>query len=109
MSELYIDLQKRFIVSFNGDMETARNAFEAYWETLEHCAREAYAHLCIKYNKSADRKAQCIVYPGTVWDFVKGYFRCPDQFATEVCRVMILPKSSYHEYITETQGGGVVI
>lgn len=107
--ELYIDLQKRFIRNFDGDMETARNAFEAYWKTLEHCAREAYSQLCIKYNGSADHKGQGILYPDTVWDFVKGYFHCPNQFATEVCRVMTLPKSSYHEFITEIQGGGVVV
>lgn len=109
MSELYIDLQKRFIVNFDGDMETARNAFHAYWDTLECCAKEIYGFLCEKYNGSKENRSQCIIRQEVVEEYVKRYFRVPPQFAREVVQVLILPKTDYHKYITERQGGGIVI
>ena len=109
MSELYIELQKRFIRNFNGDMETARNAFEAYWDTLETCAKEIYGFLCEKYNGSKENHSQCIVRQEVVEEYVKRYFYVPLQFAKEVVQVLILPRTDYHSYITETQGGGIVI
>lgn len=108
MSELYIDLQKQFIRNF-GDMETARNAFEAYWDTLECCAKEIYGFLCKKYNGNKGSRSKCIVRQEVVEEYVKRYYRCPVQFAKEVVQVMILPKTDYHTYITERQGGGIVI
>lgn len=109
MSELYIDLQKRFIRNFDGDMETARNAFHAYWDTLECCAKEIYGFLCEKYNGSKENRAQGILRQEVVEEYVKRYFRVPPQFAKEVVQVLIMPKTDYHTYITERQGGGIVI
>lgn len=109
MSEIYIDLQKRFIRNFDGDMETARNAFHAYWDTLECCTREIYGFLCKKYNGNKGSRGKCILRQEVVEEHVKRYFRVPPQFAKEVVQVMILPKTDYHAYITERQGGGIVI
>lgn len=107
--ELYIDLQRQFIRNFNGDMETARNAFHAYWDTLETCAKEIYDFLCEKYNGSKENRSQCIIRQEVVEEYVKRYFRVPPQFAREVIQVLILPGTNYHKYITERQGGEIVI
>lgn len=109
MSELYIDLQKQFIHNFDRDMETARNAFEAYWDTLECCAKEIYNFLCEKYNGSKENRAQGTLHQEVVEEYVKRYFHVPSQFAKEVVQVLILPNTDYHTYITERQGGGIVI
>lgn len=105
---LYIELQKRFIDDFHKgihpDMETARNAFEAYWNTLEVTARKVYKTLQDKYGKGSG-----IVSVPTVLDHIKFETECSDEFIMEVYRVMIMPKTDYHEFITEKQGGGVVL
>lgn len=109
MSELYINLQRQFIRNFDGDMETARNAFEAYWDTLETCANEIYAVLCKKYNGTTNKNGQCVIRDEVVEAVIKQYYRCPVQFAKEVKQVLCLPHTDYHTYITERQGGGVVV
>ena len=105
---LYIDLQKQFISNFHKgiypDMETARLAFEAYWETLEVTARKVYKTLQNKYGKGSG-----IVFVPTVLETIKFITEANDEYIMEVYRVMIMPKTEYHEYITEKQGGGVVL
>ena len=105
---LYINLQEHFISNYRKgiypDMETARLAFEAYWETLEIYAWEAYKTLQDKYGKGSG-----IVTVPTVLDTIKFVTEANDEYIMEVYRVMIMPKTEYHEYITEKQGGGVVL
>ena len=105
---LYIELQKEFINNYKKgvypDMETARLAFEAYWETLEATARKVYKILQDKYGKGTG-----IVSVPTVLDHIKFETECSDEFNMEVYRVMIMPKTDYHEFITEKQGGGIVL
>ena len=105
---LYIDLQKEFIDHYHKgiylDMVTARNAFEAYWETLEVTARKVYKALQDKYGKGSG-----IVSVSTVLDTIKFMTEANDEYIMEVYQVMIMPKTEYHEYITEKQGGGVVL
>lgn len=105
---LYINLQKRFIDNFHkgiySDMETTRLAFEAYWETLEVTAKKVYKTLQDKYGKGTG-----IVSVPTVLDAIKFETKANDDFIREVFQVMVMPKTEYHEYITEKQGGGVVL
>lgn len=105
---LYINLQKEFIDRYHKgiypDMETARLAFEAYWTELEVTAKKVYKTLQDKY-----RKGSGIVSVSTVLDYIKLETECNDEFIMEVYQVMIMPKTEYHEYITEKQGGGVVL
>lgn len=105
---LYIDLQKRFISNFHKgiypDMGTARLAFEAYWETLEVTARKVYKILQNKYGRGSG-----IVSISTVLDAIKFETNVSDECIMEVYQVMIMPKTEYHEYITEKQGGGIVL
>ena len=105
---LYIDLQKHFISNYHKgiypDMETARLAFEAYWETLEIYAWKAYKTLQDKYGKGTG-----IVSVPTVLDAIKFETEARDDVIMEIYQVMIMPKTEYHEYITEKQGGGVVL
>lgn len=105
---LYIRLQKRFIDNFHKgiypDIETARLAFEAYWETLEVTARKVYKTLQDKYGKGTG-----IVSVPTVLDAIKFETEANDEYIMEVYKVMIMPKTEYHDYITEKQGGGVVL
>lgn len=105
---LYISLQKRFIENFHKgiypDMETVRFAFEAYWETLEVTAKKVYKTLQNKYGKGTG-----IVSVPTVLEAIKFETEANDDFIIEVFQVMIMPKTEYHEYITEKQGGGVVL
>lgn len=105
---LYIELQKEFIDLYHKgiypDMETARNAFEAHWIRLEVIARKVYKTLQDKYGKGSG-----IVSVPTVLDHIKFETECSDEFNMEVYRVMIMPKTNYHEFITEKQGGGVVL
>lgn len=105
---LCIELQKRFINNYNEgiypDMETARLAFEAYWETLEVTARKVYKILQDKYGKGSG-----IVSVPTVLEAIKFMTEANDEYIMEVYRVMIMPNTSYHKFITEKQGGGVVL
>lgn len=105
---LYIDLQKQFIDRYHKgiypDMKTARLAFEAYWETLEVTARKAYESLQNKYGKGRG-----IVWKPIVLEHIKFITEANDEFIMEVFQVMIMPKTEYHEYITELQAGGVVL
>ncbi len=105
---LYFDLQKHFISNYHKgiypDMETARLAFEAYWKTLEIYAWEAYKTLQDKYGKGSG-----IVSVPTVLETIKFITEANDEYIMEVYQVMIMPKTEYHEYITEKQGGGVVL
>jgi len=105
---LYINLQKHFIDNYHKgiypDMETARLAFEAYWETLEVTAKKVYKTLQDKYGKGSG-----IVSVPTVLDAIKFATKANDKYIMEVFQVMIMPKTEYHEYITEKQGGGVVL
>ena len=105
---LYIDLQLRFIDNYHKgiypDMETARLAFEAYWKILEIFAWKAYKTLQNKYGKGSG-----IVSVPTVLDTIKFITEANDEYIMEVYQVMIMPKTEYHEYITEKQGGGVVL
>ena len=105
---LYIDLQKRFIDNFHKgiypNMETTRLAFEAYWEVLEVTAKKVYKTLQDKYGKGSG-----IVSVPTVLDAIKFETEANDDFIREVFQVMVMPKAEYHEYITEKQGGGIVL
>ena len=105
---LYIDLQKRFISNYRKgiypDMETARLAFEAYWNILEINAQDTYETLQNKYGKGSG-----IVSVPTVLDAIKFITEANDEYIMEVYQVMIMPKTEYHEYITEKQGGGIVL
>lgn len=105
---LYIDLQKQFISNFHKgiypDMETARLAFEAYWQILETTARKVYKILQDKYGKGSG-----IVSVSTVLEAIKFITEANDEYIIEVYQVMIMPNTPYHEYITEKQGGGVVL
>lgn len=105
---LYIDLQRRFIDNFHKgiypDMETTRLAFEAYWEILEVTARKVYKILQDKYGKGSG-----IVSVPIVLDAIKFITEANDECIMEVYQVMIMPKTDYHEYITEKQGGGIVL
>lgn len=105
---LYINLQKRFINNYHKgiypNMETARLAFEAYWETLEVTARKVYKTLQDKYGKGSG-----IVSVPTVLEAIKFETEANDEYIMEVFQVMVMPKAEYHEYITEKQGGGVVL
>lgn len=105
---LYIDIQKQFISNFHKgiypDMGTARLAFEAYWKILEVTARKVYKTLQDKYGKGTG-----IISIPTVLDAIKFETEANDEYIMEVYRVMIMPKTEYHEYITEKQGGGVVL
>lgn len=105
---LYIELQKEFIDRYRKgiypDMETARLAFEAYWETLEVTARKVYKILQDKYGKGSG-----IVSVPTVLEAIKFITEANDEYIMEVYKVMIMPKTEYHDYITEKQGGGVVL
>lgn len=105
---LYIDLQKRFINNFHKgiypDMETARLAFEAYWETLEVTARKVYKTLQDRYGKGTG-----IVNVSIILDYIKFETEANDEFNMEVYQVMIMPNTPYHKFITEKQGGGVVL
>lgn len=105
---LYINLQKEFIDRYHKgiypDMETARLAFEAYWTELEVTARKVYKTLQNKYGKGSG-----IVSVPTVLETIKFITEANDEYIMEVYRVMIMPKTEYHEYITEKQGGGVVL
>ena len=106
--ELYIELQKYYIEGYHKgiypNMETARLAFEAYWETLEVTARKVYKTLQNKY-----RKGTGIVSVPTVLDTIKFETEANDDFIMEVMTVMTMGKTDYHEYITEKQGGGIVL
>lgn len=105
---LYIDLQKRFIDNFHKgiypDMGAARLAFEAYWQILEINAWKAYKALQNKYGKGRG-----IVSVPIVLDTIKFITEANDEYIMEVYQVMIMPKTEYHGYITEKQGGGVVL
>lgn len=105
---LYINLQKEFIDRYHKgiypDMETARLAFEAYWTELEVTARKVYKTLQNKYGKGSG-----IVSVPTVLETIKFITEANDEYIMEVYKVMIMPKTEYHEYITEKQGGGVVL
>lgn len=105
---LYIELQKEFIDRYHKgiypDMGTARLAFEAYWETLEATARKIYKTLQDKYGKGTG-----IISVPTVLDTIKFETEVRDDVVMEIYQVMIMPKTEYHEYITEKQGGGIVL
>lgn len=105
---LYIELQKEFINRYHKgiypDMGTARLAFEAYWQILETTARKVYKTLQNKYGKGSG-----IVSVPTVLEAIKFMTEANDEYIMEVYRVMIMPKTEYHEYITEKQGGGIVL
>lgn len=105
---LYINLQKRFIDNFHKgiypDMGATRLAFEAYWQILEINAWKAYKTLQDKYGKGSG-----IVSVPTVLDTIKFITEANDEYIMEVYQVMIMPKTEYHKYITEKQGGGVVL
>lgn len=105
---LYIELQKEFINRYHKgiypDMETARKAFEAYWQILETTAKKVYKTLQNKYGKGSG-----IVSVPIVLDTIKFITEANDEYIMEVYQVMIMPKTEYHEYITEKQGGGVVL
>ena len=105
---LYIELQKEFINRYHKgiypDMGTARLAFEAHWQILEIYAWKAYKTLQNKYGKGSG-----IVSVPTVLETIKFITKGNDEYIMEVYRVMIMPKTEYHEYITEKQGGGVVL
>lgn len=105
---LYIELQKEFIDLYHKgiypDMKTARFAFEMHWDILEVTARKIYKILQDKYGKGNG-----IVSVPTVLDTIKFETECNDEFIMEVYRVMIMPKTPYHEFITEKQGGGIVL
>ena len=105
---LYIDLQKEFIDRYHKgiypDMGAARLAFEAYWQILEIYAWKAYKTLQNKYGKGSG-----IVSVPTVLETIKFITEANDEYIMEVYRVMIMPNTSYHKFITEKQGGGVVL
>lgn len=105
---LYINLQKEFIDRYHKgiypNMETARLAFEAYWTELEVTARKVYKTLQNKYGKGSG-----ILNRATVLDYIKFETEASDEFNMDVLIVMTLPKTEYHEYITELQGGGIVL
>lgn len=106
--ELYTELQKDFITKYHKgiypDMETTRLAFEAYWETLEVTARKVYKTLQNKYGKGSG-----IVSVPTILEAIKFETEANDEYIMEVFQVMVMPKAEYHEYITEKQGGGIVL
>lgn len=105
---LYIELQKRFIHNYHEgiypDMETAREAFEAYWQILETTARKVYKTLQDKYGKGSGTVDVPIVL-----DYIKFETEANDEFNMEVYQVMIMGNTSYHKFITEKQGGGVAL
>ena len=105
---LYIDLQKEFINRYHKgiypNMETARLAFECYWTALEGAAKKVYKTLQDKYGKGTG-----IVSVSTVLDAIKFETEVRDDVVMEIYQVMIMPKTDYHEHITEKQGGGVVL
>ena len=85
-------------------METARYAFQAYWAELEITARRVYKTLQDRYGKGTG-----IVDVSIVLDYIKFETEANDEFNMEVYQVMIMPNTSYHKFITEKQGGGVVL
>ena len=111
---LYIDLQKQFISNFHKgiypDMETARLAFEAYWETLEVAARTVYKKLQEDYGRETDNDHRWWTVPDHIaLDYIRTMYECSDKCAKEVLCVMTMGKTDYHEYITERQGGEIVL
>lgn len=107
---LYINLQKRFIDNFHKgiypDMETARLAFEAYWETLKVAAKTVYKKLQEDYGEGKGT-----VRDGVALDYIRNMYECSDTAATEVLYVMTHHDRSNpnSEYITERQGGEIVL
>lgn len=106
---LYHNLQKRFIDNFRKeklypDMDTARCAFEAYWECLEAAARTVYKKLQKDYGVGTG-----IVTDATALNYVRHMYECSDTCAKEIIQIMTLGNTSYHIQITERQGGGIVL
>ena len=107
---LYINLQKRFIDNYHKgiypDMETARLAFEAYWETLKVAAKTVYKKLQEDYGKGKGT-----VRDGVALDYIRNMYECSDTAATEVLYVMTHHdrNNPNSEYITERQGGEIVL
>ena len=111
---LYINLQKQFISNFHKgiypDMETTRKAFEAYWETLEVAARTVYKKLQEDYGRETDNDHRWWTVPDHIaLDYIRNMYECSDKCAKEVLCVMTMSKTSYHKYITERQGGEIVL
>lgn len=111
---LYINLQKRFINNFHKgiypDMETARLAFEAYWETLEVAARTVYKKLQEDYGRETNNDHRWWTVPDHIaLDYIRNMYECSDNCAKEVLCVMIMDGTDYHKNITERQGGEIVL
>ena len=110
---MYIELQKQFIEAYHEgiypDMETAHKAFQVYWDILERNARKTYESLCACFNGAATKTNQGILCEETCLAHIKDYLKCNNIYAREVLCVMIMAPAPYHKYITERQGGGIVI
>jgi hypothetical protein len=110
--ELYIELQKQFIDNYHKgiypSMETTRLAFKAYWETLEVAARTVYKKLQDDYGRESEKKWWTV--PDYIaLDYIRTMYECSDECAKEILCVMTMGKTDYHEYITERQGGEIVL
>lgn len=111
---LYFDLQKRFISNCHKgiypDMETARLAFECYWTALEGAAKKVYKTLQEDYERETDNDHRWWTVPDHIaLDYIRNMYECNDDCAREILCVMTMGKTDYHEYITERQGGEIVL
>ncbi len=113
---LYIELQKEFIDLYHKgiypDMETARLAFETYWETLKVAAKTVYKKLQEDYGRETDNEHRWYTVPDHIaLDYIRNMYECSDECAREVLFVMTHHDRSNpnSEYITERQGGEIVL
>lgn len=92
------------------NIEEALAMYRYYVHSLYRMARDGYYMFRATEMGYTDKTTHGIVPESRIREFVQNYFELDDENTNRVMFVMLYPEEGHSErYITERQGGGVVV